>query len=139
MKLNNLLNNSLLQIFFLILMVIPFIILCFYNQPTPEDFVFGLETKKLGFLKAQEFFYNNWSGRFFSYAVLSLNALLFVFIGGYKITSLLLMLLFFSSIYFLVSEFFKDKLNQKEIIVFSFSIIFLYLYKAPSVSEGFYW
>ena len=139
MKLNNLLNSSLFQIIFLSLMVLPFIILCFYNQPTPEDFVFGLETKKLGFLKAQEFFYNNWSGRFFSYAVLSLNAMLFVFISGYKITTLLLMLVFFSTVYFFVSEFIKEKLNHKEIFLFSLSVIFLYLYKAPSVSEGFYW
>ncbi len=120
-------------------MILPFLILCFYNQPTPEDFVFGNETNKLGFLKAQEFFYNNWSGRFFSYAVLSLNSLIFTFTEGYKITTILFMLLFISIFVLLFSAFFKREINFSEILILSLSVLFLYFYKAPSISEGFYW
>ncbi|MDQ3193369.1 MAG: hypothetical protein M3P82_00075, partial [Bacteroidota bacterium] len=129
----------LLTIGFLIFLIGPFLILFFFNNPTPEDFSWSETTRNLGYIDAQRFYYNIWSGRYFSYLVLSINPLLFKSLEGYKIFLLLFFLLFNYLIFLFISNFTKDILTFSERLLLTLSFIFLYLYAMPSVSEGFYW
>ncbi|MEO8210814.1 MAG: DUF6056 family protein [bacterium] len=128
-----------LLIVFLILMIIPFIFLFYFNHPSGDDFGFPDNTKIFGFLTAQQISYTNWTGKFFSNAVLSFNPLYFKSITGYKVFTLLLMIAFFYVIFLFISEIIRDNLKWKQRFLFSLAIFFLYLYGMPSVSQGFYW
>ncbi|MEP7145690.1 MAG: DUF6056 family protein, partial [bacterium] len=130
---------NLLVIGILIFMIGPFIILFFFNNPTPEDFSWSETTRNLGYIDAQRFYYNIWSGRYFSYLILSINPLLFKSFEGYKIFLLLFFLLFNYLIFLFISQITKDVLIFSERLLLTLSFIFLYLYAMPSVSEGFYW
>ena len=120
-------------------MISPFLILFLFNHPTPEDFSWSETTRSYGYLEAQKFFYNIWSGRFFSYSLLSINPLLFKSIVGYKVFLLLFFLLFIYVTFVFISNLTKDVLLHRERLLITLSIIFLYLYAVPSVSEGLYW
>ena len=83
--------------------------------------------------------YKFWGGRYFSYILISVSPLYFNSIAAYKAVNLFLMLIFFFSLYILITELLKNYLSSKERIIFTLSILFLYLYGMDSVSQGFYW
>ncbi len=112
---------------FLLLTVLPFIILFYFNHPTTEDFYYIDITKNTGFLDAQRFFHKFWGGRYFYYALISTNPLIFKSIAGYNVLALILMLAFFCSIILFISEITKNSLTFREKLLFSLSIIF-YIY-----------
>src|ERR1700730_2752001 len=117
-----------LYLWFLILMILPFTILTIFDQPSADDFYFSEKTMFYGYWNAQLKWYNYWSGRFFSNAVLGVNPLTLRSIFLYKAAILLLMLFLFFFLYYLISQLTGRKLSIKEKIIFSLSFIFLYLY-----------
>jgi Family of unknown function (DUF6056) len=132
-------NNEIFIIGILAIMVLPFLILSYYNQPTPEDFYYEELTKKIGFIDSQRVFYKFWGGRYLYYALVSVNPLLFRSITGYNISSFILTISYFTVLYLFISELTKNYLTVKQRLLFSLSIIFLFLYSLPSVAQGFYW
>ena len=122
-----------------ILVILPFLVLHYFNQPTPEDFFYPGIVKEAGFLDAQYYFYKFWGGRISYYALTSYNPLYFNSIQGYNISAFLIFILFFYVLYLFISEFTKSILNQSERLLLFLSISFLYLYSMPSVGQGFYW
>jgi len=128
-----------LQIGFLILMVLPFLILYYFNHPTAEDFYYEEITKKIGFIDAQRLFFKFWGGRYMYYALISTNPLIFKSIAVYNVLLCLIMISFFIILFLFISQFIRNSLTFKERLLFSLSIFFLYLHTMPSVSHGFYW
>jgi len=120
-------------------MILPFAALFFFNHPSADDWGLSENTKIRGFLDTQQHYYNNWTGKYFSNALLSFNPLYFNSLFGYKMLTLFLMLLFIYVLYALISELTGKALNFKEKFLMTLSIIFLYLYAMPSLSQSFYW
>lgn len=137
-KLTEIISDNLL-ISFLSLMIFPFLILFFFNHPSADDWGLAENTKIMGFFSAQAHYYKSWTGKFFSNAVLSYNPLYFKSLFGYKIMTLLLMLLFFYVLFVLISELTRKVLNFRERALIALSVFFLYLYAMPSLSQSFYW
>lgn len=130
-------RNILISI--LVLSLIPLLILHYFNQPTPEDFYYSGEAGKLGLWDSMRVLYKFYGGRYFTYLLISLNPLYFGSIPGYKLCTLLLMLLFYFILFRFISEFTKKSLNAGERILFSLSVFFLYLFSMSSLSQGYYW
>lgn len=123
----------------LALLILPFLILHYYNNPNAEDFFYGENAERTGFLDAQEVLYKYWGGRYFTYIFLSITPLTFNSIIGYKFFTFSMMLVFLYVLYLLISEITKNGLELREKILITLSICFLYLYAMPTVSEVFYW
>jgi len=123
----------------LIISLVPLLIIHYYNQPTPEDFYYSGEARKIGLMDSMRVLYKFYGGRYFTYLLISLNPLYFHSVTGYKICTLVLMILFYFVFYIFVSEFTKNRLNLTERILFTLSVFFLYLFAMPSLSQGFYW
>ena len=123
----------------LIISLVPLLILHYFNQPTPEDFYYSGEAGKIGLMDSMRVLYKFYGGRYFTYLLISLNPLYFHSFTGYKIFTLMLMLLFYFVFFLFVSEFTKSRLNLMERILFSLSVFFFYLFAMPSLSQGFYW
>ncbi|HMS33815.1 MAG TPA: DUF6056 family protein [Ignavibacteria bacterium] len=128
-----------LLIIFLCSMILPFIILFFFNHPSADDWGLSENTKIRGFSDTQIHYYKNWTGKYFSNAVLSYNPLYFNSVFGYKMLTLLLLILFIYILYALIRQLSKNAISFKEKILLTLSIIFLYLYSMPSLSQSFYW
>ncbi|MCB0726649.1 MAG: hypothetical protein KDD00_04250 [Ignavibacteriae bacterium] len=124
---------------FLLLMIIPFFVLFIFNHPSADDWGMAENTVIKGFADTQIHYYKNWTGKYFSNAVMSYNPLYFNSITGYKIVTFLLMVLFCVTLYSLFSRLTSAIISKKEKILFTLSFIFLYLYAMPSLSQSFYW
>lgn len=124
---------------FLLLMIIPFIVLFIFNQPSADDWGMAENTEIKGFVDTQIHYYKNWTGKYFSNAVMSYNPLYFNSIAGYKAVTLLLMVIFGITLYALFSRLTATFLSNKKKLLFTLSFIFLYLYAMPSLSQSFYW
>ena len=121
-----------------VLSILPFIIISIFNNPSADDFCYNNYTKDLGYLNTQIEAYYNWTGRYFSTAIISISA----FVSGsfylYKLFPVILFILFFLSIYHLSSSIFTS-FSIKEKFTLSFLIVILYVLQMESTSEGFYW
>jgi hypothetical protein len=122
----------------LIVTILPFFILSFYNHPSLDDFAFiDVELQK-GFWGAQQYWYLTWTGRYFSTALLSLSPLIFNAYWGYKLNAAILLLLLLFATYWLSGKVFNN-LDKNSKIGITSLFIFSYLFLLPKVSTGFYW
>ncbi|HMQ68597.1 MAG TPA: DUF6056 family protein [Ignavibacteria bacterium] len=134
---NKFYGNTLLA--FLLLMIIPFFVLFIYNHPSADDWGMAENTEIKGFVDTQIHYYKNWTGKYFSNAVMSYNPLYFNSLTGYKIVTFLLMVTFVITLYALFSRLTTSILSKKEKLIFTLSFMFMYLYAMPSLSQSFYW
>ena len=131
-------NN--LVLLFLFLTIIPFIILSFYVHPCWDDFEYSEIAYKNGFFHSQYIWYETWSGRYFSTAVLStINPLLFRSVIGYKIITALFILLFIVSVYYLVSEIASESINLKQKLICTLSFCYLFVCGLPASDLALFW
>ena len=121
-----------------ILTILPFIVISFFNNPTADDFCYNCQSRDLGFWNAQLSWYNGWSGRYFSSAILSIKPLVSDSFLIYKLIPIILLISLFTSIYYLSSLLFVN-LKKRDFFILTFFILTLYLIQIPSISQGFYW
>lgn len=125
---------------FLFLTIIPFIILSFYVHPCWDDFEYSEIAYRNGFFHSQYIWYETWSGRYFSTAVLSsINPLLFRSITGYKIITTIFILLFIVSVYYLISEIASENINIKNKLICTLSFCYLFVYGLPAADLALFW
>lgn len=130
---------ALLVIFFL-LALLPMLALSYFNQPSPADDYCYIDTvQKYGFWQAQSFYYNGWSGRYFAYFLAHANPLLYHFPAGFKIFSVLLILFFLASSYFLGKMLLGSRSGGRMSAAFMMVVFGLYVFYMPSIAEGFFW
>ncbi len=125
---------------FLFFSILPFLILSIYVNPCWDDFDYSETAFQNGFFKAQYIWYITWSGRYFSTAVLSsVNPLIFRSILGYKILTLIFILLFIFSIYFLISEISKNYISKKHKLICALAFCYFFVLGMPNVGLGLFW
>ena len=69
----------------------------------------------------------------------SINPLVFRSIAGYKIITLIFILLFIYSVYYLVSNIALDKISIKQKLICTLSFCYLFFYGMPTVNLGLFW
>jgi len=121
-----------------VLTILPFIIISFFNNPTSDDFCFNCKSRDLGFWNAQLSWYNDWTGRYFSSAILSIKSLVSDSFLLYKLIPVFLITLLFFSIYHLYSLLFVN-LKKKDFIILTLYTLVMYIYQMPEISQGLYW
>jgi len=126
-------------LFTLLFFITIFFILALFNHPSADDFCYCARVKELGFWLSQKWWYLNWNGRFFNTALLTLIPLVFYSLWSYKLIPVILIVFFILAVFLFIRSLFKTILSSKQQLVLSTIIIFLYLYKLPSVVEGIYW
>ena len=125
---------------FLLFTILPFLILSAYVHPCWDDFDYSEMAVKYGFFHSQYLWYETWSGRYFSTAVLSsINPLVFRSIAGYKIITMIFILLFIYSVYYLVSNIASGKISIKQKLICTLSFCYLFFYGMPTVNLGLFW
>ena len=115
----------------------PLLLLSYFNNPGSDDFEYAFESQTEPFWSLQLRRYNEWSGRYFSNGLLSLDPLYFDDYYGFKILPVILFSLFIVSIYLFLSGLFNWTKRSK--MIWSSVLVFLYLFLMPDICEGFYW
>lgn len=122
----------------LIVILIPFIFISFFNNPATDDFYLANLSLKYGLFDVHFWHYNNWSGRYFSNGLLFFSPLYFGDFYLYKIIPIALLLLFVFSVKYFISSVFYSTSNSKKWAISSF-IILLYFIQIPEFCSAFYW
>ncbi len=131
-------RSEVILLILLSVLLFPFLMLNFFNNPTTEDFYYGELLREAGFSDSQRFLHKYWGGRFFTYIWQCFNPLFFKSVTAYKISTLLLMIAFVVILFMFISKVCKELLFRDRLMIF-LSVLFLYLFAMPSVSQGFYW
>ncbi|OKH22978.1 hypothetical protein NIES593_10950 [Hydrococcus rivularis NIES-593] len=133
----------------LIVIIIPFLLISYFNHPSTDDFCYANKVLELGFWNTQIFWYLNWSGRYFGTAANSLYAVIVGLFGEdnyttnfwilYKFVAPFLFGMFWISLFC----FFKaiaGKISSNWNLFWATCLGFvIYLCGMPSTVEGFYW
>lgn len=115
-----------------------YVVLCFFNHPSYDDFTYAISTSGKSFWEAQMFWYKTWSGRYTATALLTFNPIVYHWIYGYKLLSLTIVLGLFFTIYFLVRTFFYQLTHSEQWFLTLFFAGF-YFSLLPHLSGGIYW
>ena len=125
-------------LFFLFLAIFPYCYLCFFANPSSDDFGFSFQsqTNEFWYLIKQTYLY--WNGRYVSNVFIYLNPIVFGSFFGYKIIPLLMIILFVFANFIFVSQIFHTKTKQNKLLI-SLLLSLLFLQNMPIISEGIYW
>ncbi|AOZ98511.1 hypothetical protein BIW12_03165 [Flavobacterium commune] len=120
------------------LSILPFLLISIYANPSADDIFYHNIGHLRGFVEAQVFWYHNWSGRYISTAILSIQSLVENPYYIYKSIPIFLLIVLLYSIY-RISFLVLGSTNKRECLVFMFLFMVVYLIQIPTVAEGFYW
>src|SRR5690606_15569640 len=129
---NNKVKNVILVLVALLLLI-PFIFISHYNNPSSDDYRFVFYTSTLGLWEAQVHWYLTWVGRYFSTFLLSLHPLLIKSTLLYKVVPIILIFLSVHSIYRFINTLIKTKIIA---LLLALYILFYYLTSMPSLVQG---
>jgi len=132
--------DSIELILFLLLAIImlPFLVLSFFNAPAVDDYSYALKTMDYGFWGGQMEAYKQWNGRYFASFILCLNIISGNTFFMYKLLPIVLMIGNTHAIYRLLCAV-ADKQNRLSLLLFSCIFTLIFLNFMPSISQGIYW
>ncbi|QRM87788.1 hypothetical protein FG167_00655 [Lacinutrix sp. WUR7] len=138
-KLMDLTNNYKTIYFIGFLILLPLILISFYNNPSGDDFDYTLATKGgVDYLTAQKSIYINWSGRYVATALLTITEFVRYPFTVYKIIPMLVIVSLIISISFAV-RCCLPSLKRTDNHKITIYIFIIYLIMMPSVVQAFYW
>ncbi|MDG1477285.1 MAG: DUF6056 family protein [Vicingaceae bacterium] len=125
-------------LFALIVAIIPYCYLCFFANPSADDFVLAAQFQENHFLNLiyEQYFIRN--GRYISSPLSFLNPIGFNSFLGYKFFPLLLILLVFLSSLSVFQQLFHSRKFQYK-MTGSLLFVLLFFHNMPIISEGIYW
>ena len=125
--------------FLFLLAVVPLLCLSFYNHPSAaDDYCFADTAVRYGFWPAQGYYYNGWTGRYFSNMLVHANPLVWGWYGGFRLIPALAVTALVSSLLTLVSELLRDE-PFKTRLLSTGVLFFLIVLALQSVVEAFFW
>lgn len=131
-------NKNHILLFILIVAISPYCYLCFFANPSADDFTLAAQFQQNDFfaLIYEQYFVRN--GRYISSPLSFLNPISFNSFYGYKVVPFLFLgALFFSQLFFITQLF--TKITKSFKVILSFLFFFFFLHNMPIISEGIYW
>ena len=134
-----LLGEEYFWIIMLSLLVLPFIAISFFDNPSADDYIISAVVRDNGFFAHYRQVYFEWSGRYFSTLLECFNPLVYGWFFGYKLIPILLIVLFYIGIFRLFKSIFGEELSSIKIHLISLILLLLYFNNIPSTAECIYW
>lgn len=126
-------------IFLFLLACIPLLCLSLYNHPSAaDDYCFADTAVRYGFWPAQRYYYNGWTGRYFSNMLVHANPLVWGWYDGFRLIPALAVTALLSSLFTLVSELLRGE-SFKTRLLSTGVVFFLIVLALQSVVEAFFW
>lgn len=126
-------------VFLFLLACIPLLCLSLYNHPSAaDDYCFADTAVRYGFWSAQNYYYNGWTGRYFSNLLVHANPLVWDWYEGFKLIPVLAVTALLSALFALVSELLRGE-SVKNRLLTTGVLFFLIVLALQSVVEAFFW
>ena len=126
-------------VFLFLLACLPLLCLSFYNHPSAaDDYCFADTAVRYGFWPAQTYYYNGWTGRYFSNMLVHANPLVWGWYDGFRIIPILAVTALVSSLFTLVSELLRGESFKTRLLTTGI-LFFLIVLALRSVVEAFFW
>ncbi len=126
-------------VFLFLLAVVPLLCLSFFNHPSAaDDYCFADTAVRYGFWPAQGYYYNGWTGRYFSNMLVHANPLVWDWYGGFRLIPALAVTALISSLFTLVSELLRGESFRTRLLSTGV-LFFLIVLALQSVVEAFFW
>jgi len=116
-----------------------FIALSFFNYPTADDFCFAAKARELGFLGAQAFWYDHWSGRYSLNSVWTAIMLAGDVIHFYRFPPIILLIATWLSFSFLTARITQGQVSTSFALLLGGVWTVLFIAGAPDIAQTFYW
>jgi hypothetical protein len=121
------------------LAVLPLLVLSAYNHPSAaDDYCFADTATRFGFWQAQRFYYDGWTGRYFSNFLVHANPLVLGWYNGFRLLPALSVLGLLAGLWSLVSELLRGQPARTRAGVTGL-LFFLHVLALRSVVEAFFW
>lgn len=131
--------TSATAIFLFLLACTPLLYLSLYNHPSAaDDYCFADTAVRYGFWAAQNYYYNGWTGRYFSNLLVHANPLVWGWYDGFRLIPVLVVTALVSALYTLVSELLRGELLKTRLLTTGV-LFFLIVLALQSVVEAFFW
>jgi len=119
--------------------LLPLLVLSYYNHPSPADDYCYIDTVfKYGWLEAMNYYYSGWTGRYFGIFLNHSNPLIVHSVNGFKILPILLLSGLVFALYILFRHL-TPTLSRLAHLGFAGIVFFMYILQMPSIAEAFYW
>jgi len=133
-------RSYILPVGLIIFAILPFFVSGFYYRPTADDYLLAYLKNQNGWWGLQRWWYIEWGGRFSSTALIGLinplnfnNYTLFSFHAPVGI-------IVFCFLLFVLTRFFLGPMvSNHDILILTASIIIIFFYIAPGLSDGLFW
>lgn len=120
--------------------LLPFLLLCQYNQPFLDDFSFSADVQTHGMWGAQWHFYQQWSGRYFTNFLLFVaNPLSYRWLQGVGLVAATSQLLRVAVLWLMVRSLTKQSLRKAETGLLAAGLALLYAAVVPSGFSALYY
>ncbi|MFZ1324858.1 MAG: DUF6056 family protein [Candidatus Contendobacter sp.] len=116
-----------------------FIALSFYNYPAADDFCVAAKVRQLGFLGAQEFWYQHWSGRYTLNAVWTALLASGDIVHSYRFPPVVLLVATWLAFSFLTAKIVRHQFSTALIFLWGGICTVLFIAGAPDPAQTFYW
>jgi uncharacterized protein DUF6056 len=119
--------------------LLPYLLLGFFNYPSADDYTYAVPVLEKGFWQAQTDWYNQWSGRFVSTAILSVSPVVFKSFLGYKLIGITTFFLYLAALYNFLSALVAGLFEKKYLQAFFVLFATVLISEIPSITESFHW
>lgn len=117
----------------------PLFILSFFNHPSAaDDYCFADTALREGFWQAQKFYYEYWTGRYFSNFLVHANPLVWGWYDGFRVIPALALTGLLGSVYALISELLRGQ-SRLTILLATALLFFTMMVTQQSTVEAFFW
>lgn len=119
--------------------LLPYLFLGFFNYPSADDYAYAVPVLQKGFWQAQIDWYQQWSGRFVSTALLSVSPVVSHSLTAYKAIGILTFALYLVGLYVFLSALLSGVFAKKHFRGFFVLFVTVLLSEIPSITESFHW
>ncbi len=119
--------------------ILPLLVLSFHNHPSAaDDYCFADTATRFGFWQAQRFYYDGWTGRYFSNFLVHGNPLVLGWYDGFRIIPALTTIGWVAGAYAFVSELLRHEPVRTKLVVTA-TLFTLFILALRSTVEAFFW
>jgi hypothetical protein len=134
-------KNFLISAGILAILILPFLLLSRYDLPSYDDYTVPDIINRLGYFQTQWHWYTNWGGRYSASGLIALvHPMIYAKsgIGLYGLFSAFILLGFIVALYRFIAALIPSASAGYKLGALA-GLLFVYLFKMPSPTEGFYW
>ena len=120
--------------------LVPLVVLSFYNHPSPADDYCYIDTVfKYGWLEAMHYYYTGWTGRYFGILLNHSNPLILHWMGGFTVLPLLLLTGLLGAFWTLLAELLSEDFTSQARFLMLAVLFFLCILQLPDIAGALYW